>query len=187
MFIEFGRFTSDFYYNYVTTPVYGIEREGTSFLRFLLTAGELYGWPLCGLFVVALVVSCFLSFRRGILSRDSKFILLSLSVFFLYFVKFGAFPRMETRFALPSFPFLVLATGPFWAALRTRWAYGLATPFVVYGLVCSVLVGNRFLDDPRMLAQEWVMKNVPDRSDDRIIERTRALMGKIARGACPSR
>jgi hypothetical protein len=170
--IDFDRFATDFYYNYVTTPVYGGEAGGTAFLDFLLRATELYGWPLSFFLAFALGVSCMRSFRVGLLSRDSKFVILSLSVFVLYFVKFGAFPRMETRFTLPAFPFLVLATGPFWESVRGRWAYWLAAPLVIYGLVCSVLVGRRLNNDPRMAAQEWVTNNVPAKA---IIESTSSV------------
>ena len=158
--IDYQKFVSDFVYNYKVTPIYGGEAEGSTYLEFLLCGSELFGWPLLTVTAIALITSLYLALGQERFTLGSKLVLLSCSVFLLYYIKFGAFPRMETRFTLPAFPFLLLATAPYWALLSRKTAVILSVPILAYGVVSSILVGARFNNDPRMLAQEWVIGHI---------------------------
>ncbi len=158
--IDYQKFVSDFVYNYKVTPIYGGEAEGSTYLEFLLCGSELFGWPLLTVTAIALITSLYLALGQERFTLGSKLVLLSCSVFLLYYIKFGAFPRMETRFTLPAFPFLLLATAPYWALLSRKTAVILSVPILAYGVVSSILVGARFNNDPRMLAQEWVIEHI---------------------------
>ena len=158
--LDYRRFVSDFVYNYVTTPVYGGIVEGTSYFKFLLSSFEFFGIPASIVFAGAMGFSLYWLATKGPVGKEKHFLLLTYSVLIVYFLKFGAFPRFATRFALPVFPLVLLATGPFWSSIRAKATYALSIPLIAYGITCSFYVGKRFYEDPRMAAQVWVRKEV---------------------------
>ena len=160
---DYKKFVSDFMYNYAVTPVYDGQLKGYGYTRFLADFPEILGWPGTVLIAAAILASLAQIAWRPSFSehRERSGFLLAASVFALYFIKIGSFPRMETRFVLPSIPFAVLSAGPFLqsAARRARWFYILAVPVLLYNCVCSFVVGMRFNDDPRIEAQDWMEAN----------------------------
>lgn len=150
--LDWRKFSSDFFYNYTTTPVYGGRISGTGYAAFFQTFPEILGWPatvivLCG--VLAGLVGLALGFRRN---EAWKLWLLAFAVFALYTWKIGAFPRMTTRFVLPMVPFLlIVAAAGFGILARLKWIFLPALAGVlVYNLVCGWWVGELFRGDPRM-------------------------------------
>ena len=95
------------------------------------------------------MVGLALGFRRN----DAwKLWLLALAVFALYTWKIGEFPRMTTRFVLPTAPFLlILAAAGFGLLARLKWVFlPLLAATIVFNLVCGWWVGELFREDPRM-------------------------------------
>jgi hypothetical protein len=158
-------FVADFMYNYAVTPHYGGE-TGTGYLIFLKRMPEILGWPGCWMVIAALFLSAVAVVLRKKWDLFAKGLILCASVVVLYYAKMGAFARVETRFALPDAPFLLILAGaglglfvripligrPFFAAV------------ILYNCVCSFYVGERFARDPRTASITWVQHNIPQRS-----------------------
>ncbi len=156
------RFWNDFIYNYTVAPRYSGQPDRANYLGALARIPEIVGIPGAILIAGLAILSCLLILRRRDLSdAATRGFILSSAVFFLYFLKVGAFPRTETRYVLPAIPFLILMIGP---ALQTvgerKWIPALLLPVLAYNCFCSYLVGKRFNIDPRMKAQLWMVKNV---------------------------
>lgn len=149
---DWPKFRSDFYYNYTTTPVYGGIVEGNGYASFFERIPEILGWPgtvlVCLGMLTGLGVTAF-NLRR---SDAWKLWVLALSVFVLYTWKIGEFPRMTTRFVLPSIPFLViLAASGFGFLARRKFLFlPVLAGVLVYNLVCGWWMGELFREDPRM-------------------------------------
>lgn len=172
---DWPKFSEDFAYNYAVTPRYS-GQTGLGFGKFAQGIFNILGLPGGSLIVILVIVSGLLlvrprlhRYREALRAwqkgdgRAAKCYLLLASVFLLYALKFGAFPRVPTRFVLPAVPFFILMAGPAlqmrW--LRTKWIVVALVPIFFYNCVCSFYVGQRFRDDPRMAAQVWVEKNIP--------------------------
>ena len=163
MVFDSKRFIADFMYNYTVTPHYGGQTEGVGYGKFLAAFPEIMGWPgaiMLGVCLAGALLS--LGLRGRSAQREAAGFAIILSVFLLYFLKIGSFPRMTTRFVLPAVPLAILLAGPFLS--KTTWVQRgvaiLCAPIFVYNLACSMIVGNRFSADPRLLAQEWIAANV---------------------------
>jgi hypothetical protein len=161
--IDYRKFAADFIYNYKVTPHYGGEIAGHGYWKFLGQFVEILGLPGSFLILTAALTSLLIvitarEFRR----RDAVTLAVAGSVFVLYFAKFGAFPRMETRFVLPAVPFLILMAGPFFQTLaaQSAWTYAFLFPILFYNSLCCLFVGKRFAEDPRMAAQFWIEKQL---------------------------
>src|SRR5438552_3762763 len=161
------KFSNDFIYNYTVTPRYQGELDQTAYLSALGRIPEIVGIPGAILIVALAILSCILILRRRDLTdAATRGLVLSSAVFFLYFLRVGAFPRTETRYVLPAIPFLILMIGP---ALQTverrnwsrRGGIALILPVLIYNCVCGYLVGRRVNDDPRLKPQLWRMRSVP--------------------------
>lgn len=155
--IDWNTFISDFIYNYKVTPVYHGVLSGTSYFDFLMRSIEIVGLPTALLIAFALVYYVFLFIKKKLSSRQLKYSILLLSVFLLYYIKFGAFTRLETRFVLPVIPYVFLMTGFLWE--RIQWQKTFLFILIGYNIICSVYVGLRFLEDPRMDMYKWAQKN----------------------------
>jgi hypothetical protein len=160
---DYRKFAADFLYNYKVTPHYGGQVAGHGYWQFLSRMVEILGLPGAILILLSVLTSLLIivsacDFRR----RDAVVFVLAASVFLLYFAKFGASPRMETRFVLPAVPFAILMAGPFFQtmALQGKWMYALMFPIFFYNSVCCFFVGKRFSEDPRMAAQFWIEKQI---------------------------
>lgn len=163
------RFIADFMYNYTVTPRYE-GQTGHGYAEFLRQFPEILGLPgAIALSVLALGSLVLVVWRRTGARPALQGFLLAGSVALLYYLKIGEFARMPTRFVLPAIPFFILMVGPCLQALQTRrrWVYGLLAPVILYNIFCSVYVGRRFSDDPRLAAQDWILAHV---SRGRIIE-----------------
>jgi hypothetical protein len=160
--LDYPAFSSGFLYNYMVAPVYD-GQTGHSFIRFFGTMTEVIGLPFFIVSAVAFVFALSTSvFAREDWKKRATF-LLCLSVFVPYYIQFGMFPRLETRFVLPIMPFWLLMSGLFWGKLQPhKTILGvLLVPLLAYNLFCSFYVGRRFLDDPRLQAETWVKENMP--------------------------
>ncbi|MGZ5504580.1 MAG: ArnT family glycosyltransferase [Chthoniobacterales bacterium] len=159
--LDWRKFSSDFAYNYAVAPRYGGE-SGIGYDKFGQGIFNILGTPGGILVLLLAIVSILLLVRRKPDERASKCFLVCASVFVVYTLKIGAFPRVPTRFVLPAIPFLLLMIGPalqqHW--LRGKWIYALFVPLLLYNCVCSFYVGKRFRDDPRTAAQSWMETNV---------------------------
>ena len=160
------RFWNDFIYNYTVTPRYSGQPDRANHLAALGRIPEIVGIPGAILIAVLAILSCILVLKRRDLSdAATRGFALSSAVFLLYILKIGTFPRTETRYVLPAVPFLILMIGP---ALQTferrKWILALLVPVLIYNCICSYLVGKRFNNDPRLEAQLWMVKNVPQGS-----------------------
>ncbi len=160
--LDFPKFSRDFIYNYVTTPVYGGETTGSSYATFLLEIPDIVGWPVAVATLVGLVFS--LARLRRVSPIERATVVAALGVLLLYYFKFAAAPRMEVRFVLPIVPLLWIAAAGSWSAFAQRCthvAVGVTAALLVYNLAASYWVGKRFGEDPRMAAQSWVAAHVP--------------------------
>jgi hypothetical protein len=159
--LDYRTFKSDFLYNYIVAPVYE-GQTGYSYGRFFSAMIELIGVPAFVVLSIEVLVSMYSTLWIRAERIQWSTMLLCLSAFALYYVKFGAFPRLETRFVLPIMPFWLILSGPFWSKAG---CFKLALPVVLvallgYNLVCSFYVGFRFLEDPRIAAEAWVRQNI---------------------------
>ena len=156
--LDYSTFWEHFWYNYVVTPVYGGIAEGHSFGEFVIAIQEIIGFPSWLVFLAGFLF-CFYSLAVDKEKEiEQKGILLLFSLIFLYYFKFGAFPRMETRFVMPIVPFGLIISGIFWQKIKgnRRLIAGLLLVILSYNFLCSFYVGKRFAEDPRTVAQEWV-------------------------------
>ncbi len=164
--LDYPAFVTDFMYSLSVTPVYEGVTSGTGYLPFFSRMVDLIGLPTFLLSCAFVVFSAYylVSGRLGPLERNSYALLFS--VFALYYLYIGSFPRLPTRFVLPVVPFWVMLAAP---VLRNPprfriLAAGAAIGVLAYNSICSAFVGVRFLEDPRMQAQIWVQQNVPNGS-----------------------
>ncbi|MBE8989051.1 ArnT family glycosyltransferase [Nostoc sp. LEGE 12450] len=162
--LDYQTFLSDFWYNYVTTPIYEGKITGNSYGQFFVSFQELIGLPSFIIFFIAFLASLYLTLIKKDKPSYIKAIFLLLPVFLIYSYKFASFPRLETRFILPILPLWLIMSGPFWNQLKPNRILVLSLLIILlgYNTVSSFYVGKRFLEDPRMLAQIWVKKNIPE-------------------------
>jgi len=156
--LDWKRFSSDFIYNYYTTPRYEGQTSGHSYGEFLIRIFEIVGVPGAILIAIGILLSIFPVLRGGLRRPATICFLLCASVCALYYGKFASFPRMQTRFALPVVPFLILMAGPFLESVWKKriWIFPVVVPLLLYNAVCCFYVGHRFREDPRTAAQSWV-------------------------------
>lgn len=161
--LDWGKFSADFMYNYVVTPVYGGE-SGTGYRLFLGRFAEIFGLPLAWMLPALVVIGAATQLRRDGGGAWRAMMILA-AVFAVYFWKFGGFARVETRFVLPMAPVVLLLACPGWQWL-SRWRGALpviVAPLALYGLASGWFVGKLFADDPRMAAIDWARANMPAR------------------------
>lgn len=169
--ITFPKFAADFTYNYITTPIYdGNAFTDRSYLKFFQLFNEIIGPPVFGISIIAVTYTIFLLLSRNCREAETKGILMLLVVFGLYYYKFAEFPRLETRFVLPIVPFWLMLSAPFWQRVMSRrkvqrrMAIALLSGLLVHNAACSWKVGQRFIEDSRMVAIAWFQEHVPANS-----------------------
>jgi len=161
--LDHDRFVQQFLYNLYTTPVYYGSSHRLGYVDFLTSFTDLIGLPASILLALGIIASLLL-IKRKALSR-SEFVLFACSgiVFLGYYLNIGSFPRMESRFVLPVVPFAMMMASP--ALQRIRMTEKLPallfTALLAYNILCSVILGLRFLSDPRMDAQLFAMRHFP--------------------------
>jgi hypothetical protein len=151
--LDWPTFSGDFLYNLKATPVFSGATQGHSYERFFRAFGEIFGWP--GTWLVAAGIVAGIVCLAGRKNAWQPWVLAAV-VFAIYAWKIGSFPRIETRFVLPTAPFaLLLASAGFASLLRAKW---LTVPVVAavlcYNLACGWWVGTMFRQDPRMVVIE---------------------------------
>jgi 4-amino-4-deoxy-L-arabinose transferase-like glycosyltransferase len=160
--LDYPAFSSGFLYNYMVAPVYE-GQTGHSFIRFFARIVEIIGMPIFLVSAVAFLLAIVtLLIRHGEWKKRATLVL-CLSVLLPYYIQFGMFPRLETRFVLPIVPLLLLISGILWERLQPyKVGSGLLLVFLLgYNLICSLYVGWRIVDDPRLQAEAWVKANMP--------------------------
>ena len=167
--LDYHNFISDFLYNYMVTPLYdGNASTNRSYGKFFWHFSEIIGFPALVICGIACLLAIYFTFSSQ--SQEQRLnkqgLLLLLSVFLLYYYKFGAFPRLEVRFVLPIIPFVLMVTGPFWQKVKWHSLPLIIVLFIVvtYNVVSSFYVGKHFAEAPRMAAQVWVKQNIPQDS-----------------------
>jgi hypothetical protein len=158
-----ARFINDFMYNLSVTPVYTGEWGGNSYLLFFVRIVEVIGLPFFLVLCLGLLFSLFYIFSSKENEVDRKVLTVLWVTFLVYYLYIGSFPRLETRFVLPIVPVALIIMGPFIRRIspyKKLWLSSLAI-ILLYNFVSGYYVGKRFLDDPRMDSQSWVMNNIP--------------------------
>ena len=157
---DWKKFSDDFIYYCYVTPHFEGQMSGHAYVEFLARIPEIIGWPGALLLAIAITVSLLLLIkRRDFRSPAAICFALAASLFLLYYAKIGAFPHMQTRYALPVVPFLILMAGPFLQTIEGHWPYVLLLPLFFYNSVCCLFVGKRFTEDPRTQAQSWIIRH----------------------------
>jgi hypothetical protein len=157
--LDFRKFVADFTYNSKVTPYYDGTMKGHGYVDFLSKVPEIVGLPGAIVLGVGVIFSLVVVLRRFDWRSRSVFCFtLAATVFTLYYLLIGSFPRLETRFVLPAVPFLLLMAGPFLQAIVTprKWTYSILIAILLYNCACGWLVGRRFNQDPRLKAQVWI-------------------------------
>lgn len=159
--LDYPEFSSGFLYNYMVAPVYE-GQTGHSFLRFFGRMIEIIGLPFFIISTFAFLLALITLFSRKEEWKRRATFLLCLSVFIPYYVEFGLFPRLETRFVLPVMPLWFVMSGLIWEKLRPYKILftSVLVSLIGYNLICSSYVGWRFLDDPRLRAETWIKENM---------------------------
>ena len=164
--LDYPTFITHFMYNYAVAPVYTGITTGHGYWIFFLQFIELIGLPSFFVFSVAFLFSLYsICFIKGN-SVERKGLIVILSVFLLYYYKFGSFPRLPARFVMPIVPLYLIMSGPFWNKIKSYHIVVSGILFIIfsYNLYASFLVGKRFMGDPRTEAQKWVQRNIPNGS-----------------------
>ena len=159
--LDWPTFSSDFVYNYKTTPVYNGATEGHSYAAFFKAFGEIFGWP--GTWLVVAGVLAGAIYLVGPNRKHARQLwFLAAVVFIPYAWNFGSFPRIETRFVLPLAPFaLLMASAGYAILLRAKWVtVPVVAAVLAYNLACGWWVGIMFRKDPRMEVLELAKTQV---------------------------
>ena len=157
------RFVQQFLYNLYTTPVYYGSTHKLGYLDFLASFPELIGLP-ASIALAGLVAGTLLLLTRGSLARSERALAACAGIVFLaYYLNIGSFPRMEARFVLPVIPFALMLAAPALQRIRMtdKMPSRIFSAILIYNLICCIILGVRFLSDPRMDAQLFAMKNFP--------------------------
>ena len=157
--LDWPKFSQDFMYNYVVTPVYGGE-SGHGYGEFLRRIPELVGQPLAWILPAVALAGLWLLVGKG--GTDMRRAMaLPVAALLLYYWKIGDFSRVEARFVLPVVPMLFLIACPGWQVFSRRPALlsMVVAPLCLYGLASGWYVGNIFAQDARMSAIDWAKAN----------------------------
>jgi hypothetical protein len=180
--LDWPTFSSDFMYNYKVTPVYNGVTEGNGYAAFFRAFLEILGWPGSVLVVVAAAVGL-IAMRGDRTKKGLQLWVLSAVVFVAYTWKMGSFPRMETRFVLPSAPFAILlaSSGFAWLFRAKWWAISPFAALLCYNIACGWQVGTMFRLDPRMNSLAYAKAHLDDQATVEVsgsIPRLQDLPGK---------
>lgn len=160
--ISYSEFIRDFLYNIVWTQYHeGAETQsGYGYGLFFERLGELFGYPAA----VLIAIGCVFAVWRLFVSRPQRVevdgVVMLSAVFLLYYAYFGSFGRLPMRFVLPVAPYWLMLVGPLVATLRPRHLALPVAVVVAYNILCSVYMGWRFTNDPRMLARTWISDHI---------------------------
>lgn len=160
---DHDRFVQQFLYNLYTTPVYYGSTNKLGYLDFLTSFPELIGLP-ASIALAGSVIATLLLLKNRTLTHAEKTLVACAGIVFLgYYINIGSFPRMEARFVLPVVPFAFILAAPTLQRIRMteKVPSTLFSVILAYNLICCVILGIRFISDPRMDAQLFAMKNFP--------------------------
>jgi hypothetical protein len=160
---DHDRFVQQFLYNLYTTPVYYGSTHKLGYLDFLASFPELIGLP-ASIALASAVIGTLLLLKKRVLAPAERTLLACAGIVFLgYYINIGSFPRMEARFVLPVVPFALMLAAPALQRIRMtdKLTSRIFSAILLYNVICCVILGVRFLSDPRMDAQLFAMKNFP--------------------------
>ncbi len=162
--LDWSRFRADFLFNYKITPVYGGETRADGYGYYFQSYFEIFGRPGLVFLLVGMLVGVGAVIWSLKKSDAWKLWLLAFVVAGLYSWKIGAFPRMETRFVLPSAPYvLLLGAAGFGSLVRIRWVtLPVFAAIVIFNLACGWWVGELFRRDPRNGVLDFARENLSD-------------------------
>lgn len=163
--LDYKYFLSDLRYLFATDKLY-YHLSINGYLGSILKISELIGYPGLILFLTAFIYSVVsLILKPGRIKKHPNFIA-ALSVIIPYYLFFGSYVNIPTRYLVPIVPFLMIASGSFCQLLKKSYRLSilLLSLIIIYNLISSYYVGKRFLDDPRMKAHGWVKNNIPNRA-----------------------
>jgi hypothetical protein len=161
--LEHERFVQQFLYNLYTTPVYYGSSHRLGYLDFLTSFPDLIGLPASILLALAVMTTLLLLKKRALATGEITLLACAGIVFLGYYLNIGSFPRMEARFVLPVVPFALMLAAPALQRIRMtdKLPSRLFMALLIYNLICCVILGVRFLSDPRMDAQLFVKQHFP--------------------------
>ena len=160
--ISYSDFIRDFMYNVVWVQYHegAVKASRYGYALFFERLGEVFGFPAA----VLIAIGCVFAVLRLFVSRPRRVevdgVVMLGAVFLLYYAYFGSFGRLPMRFVLPVAPYWLMLVGPLVAALRPRHLALPVAVVVAYNILCSVYVGWRFTNDPRMLARTWISDHI---------------------------
>ena len=154
-----NRFVQDFLYNLYTTPVYCGDVSKAGYGLFIQSFPNLIGLPVSLLLIGCTAASILLLILRRLTKDEVVLLIGSLAVFTFYFITIGRFPRMEPRFVMLAVPFALMAASPAVMRIWKSLLIAVISILVTYNAVCCVIVGLRYVDDPRMSACRWAEGN----------------------------
>jgi len=159
--LDYRTFLRDFMYLYYTTPVYWGDAGGHNYIGFFLRIVDLIGLPAFVISFVALLFCIVYLFGSEEATRK-KTLVLAISVLVPTYLILSSYPRLLARFIAPIVPFWLILSGPLWNRLRAQRLLVpvLLAVILAYNLVSGFYVGKRFIEDPRMDAQEWAIHNI---------------------------
>lgn len=156
--LNFREFVSDVYVNFSVVRFYEGNIHGNSFGKFLAHSLELFGFS-AALVFVSNCLAFYFFLKNKLPLRARVLFVASWSVFLVYFAAMGFSPRLDVRYVLPAYVFLVPACAVLFSVLGKKSAVFAASAVLVYGSACLWIVGERFAGDPRMEAVRWVENN----------------------------
>ena len=170
-FIEYQRFLADLKYLFTTSPEFiGASGDMTREPAVVaILANDLIGWPLTIFIVVVLAVTIWVLMTRWQHTRGVTS-LAALTVVALYLVYFASRTNIQVRWILVVVPFALIAIAPgvdYLAGRHRRAITTVGAALVLYGAVCSSIVGLRFNADPRNDAIDWIAEYV---RQDQLVE-----------------
>jgi hypothetical protein len=155
---DFQRFYSDVYYLMITDRNYSFI-AGQSFVEFFYNIIEILGVPTSLLLLISILLIFFDRINRK--KSNVLFYVFQMAVFLPYYVYFGLYVSLDTRYVLPIIPLLLLNLGSFLNHSKIhKTGFYVVSVIILYNMICCYYLGIRFLGDPRTQAQTWMEKTV---------------------------
>lgn len=131
------------------------------YLNFIIEGRNLIGWPSLVLALTLTMIAIIKLLTNKIEKSLTKITLIaSLSVMLPYYLYFASYGETRTRFVLPLVPFLLIAASVAFNYIKNKFTLMSLGLIWFYNLLCSYFIGQRFINDPRMLAQEWTKQHI---------------------------
>jgi 4-amino-4-deoxy-L-arabinose transferase-like glycosyltransferase len=162
--LDYSFFSSDMHYLIVTEEMFKFTEKNGSYFSLPIRIAGMIGYPVLILFTATLLYFLF--------SKKKKITPLfwaSGSMVLAYGLLFGNYPTSLKRYILVLIPFFFLLCSEALSFLLSKIQtnkrflfgfYAIIFCLVIYNSISSLMVGRLFLEDNRMRAQVWAMKNI---------------------------